>query len=70
MITIIKKTPITFNGVDCMEVLVHDDNIVDCTCCDLCIYRDWDEWIDAQASCVDVHGCTSDSNTYFITEPL
>lgn len=70
MITIVKETPITFHGEDCMEVLVHDDCITDCTCCDLCMYRDFIDWIDVQASCMDVHGCTTDASKYFIAQPL
>lgn len=70
MITILKKTPATINGRDCMEVLVHDDNIMNCTCCDLCIYKTWDDWNGTFASCMDVHGCTTDVRNYFITQPL
>lgn len=70
MITVLKETPITFNGEDCMEVLVQNDNLVDCTCCDLCCYRDFDLCIYIQASCMDVHGCTPDARRYFITKPL
>lgn len=70
MITIMKRTPATIDGRDCYELLVHDDAITDCTCCDLCIYKFWEEWVDALASCMDVHGCTQDANAYFITEDL
>lgn len=70
MITILKKTPITFNGEDCMEVLVHDDNIVNCTCCDLCMYKNYPDWMNTDATCMDVHGCKPYSSTYFITQPL
>lgn len=70
MITVLKETPMTLYGNDFMEVLVHDDNIIDCTCCDLCLYRDFEEWIDAGAICRDVHGCTTDSRNYFIKKPL
>jgi hypothetical protein len=70
MITILKETPITFNGEDCLEVLVHDDNIVNDTPCGLCMYRDYMFNPDIMASCMDVHGCTICLNTYFITKPL
>lgn len=46
------------------------DAIFACTCCDLCCYRDWNEYVDVMASCMDVHGCTPDANTYFIAEQL
>lgn len=70
MIKILKRTPATINGRDCYELLVHDDAITDCTCCDLCIYRDWGDFYYYYACCMDVHGCTRDANTYFITEDL
>lgn len=70
MITVLKETPITLSGGDCMEVLVQDDNLVDCTCCDMCIYKFWTDWVDAAATCMDVHGCTPDARCYFITKPL
>lgn len=70
MIKVLKETPMTFHGEDCMEVLVQDDCILKCTCCDLCCYSDFEDWIDAQATCMDVHGCTPDSRNYFITKPL
>lgn len=70
MITILKRTPATIDGRDCYELLVHDDNINDCTCCDLCIYKSWREWLDVIVCCTDAHGCTPDANTYFITEDL
>lgn len=70
MITVLKETPITLDGEDCMEVLVNNDNIIDGTCCDLCIYNRWDYEIYHQCSCMDVHGCTWSPNTYFITRPL
>ncbi len=68
MITVIKKTPATINGRDCYETLVHDDAIIACTCCDLCCYRDWNDYVEVMASCMDVHGCTPDANTYFLAE--
>lgn len=70
MITVLKETPMTFHGKDCMEVLVHNDNLEFFTCCDLCIYKDYIEWIDFMASCMDVHGCGTDSRDYFIRKPL
>lgn len=70
MITILKETPITFNGENCMEVLVEDTGLNDCTCCDKCIYQSSVEWEDGIASCMDVNGCTPDARCYFITKPL
>lgn len=70
MITILKETPITFNGEDCMEVLVQNDSLEDCGCCDLCMYKSWNDWIDSCATCMDVHECTTDDRNYFITKPL
>lgn len=70
MITVIKKTPITFKGEDCMEVMVHDDNIVDCTCCFLCMYRDFEIDNELMASCMEIHGCTVDCSNYFVKETL
>lgn len=70
MITIIKETPITFHGEDCMEVLVQDDAISDCTCCFLCMYRDYEINNETMASCMDVHECTTDCRKYYIKRPL
>lgn len=70
MIKILKQTPATINGRGCNELLVHDDAITCCTCCDLCCYRDWIDYSDAMATCMDVHGCTPDANTYFLAEQL
>ena len=70
MITIVKKTPITFKGEDCMEVLVHDDNINDCRCCLLCMYRDFEIDNELMATCMDIHGCPADCSQYFIKQPL
>lgn len=70
MITILKETPATISGRDCYELLVHDDAITNCTCCDLCCYRDWWDYGEVYATCMDVHGCTPDANTYFLAEKI
>lgn len=70
MLTILNKTPITFNGVDCLEVLVKDDCMNASIPCDLCMYRNYEPTIDIAATCCDVHGCGRTPNTYFITQNL
>lgn len=70
MIKILKRTPATIDGRACLELLVHDDAIIACTCCDLCCYRIYDEYYHGYVSCMDVHGCTPDANTYFLAEQL
>ena len=74
---ILKQTPITFDGVDGWEVLVKDDEI-GCEsgdACDKCIYRRWtisNICYEVLVTCVDVHGCLFDYQTYFEfrTEPV
>lgn len=58
---IIKQKPISINGEDCLELLVHDD-LLCVTPCEKCEYYD----SDLKLSCCDVHGCTQDINTYFV----
>lgn len=70
MITILRKKPATINGRDCNEILVYDDAIIGCTCCDLCCYKDFNDYIDVPGSCMDVHGCTPDSFKYFLAEQI
>ena len=68
---ILKKTPISLGGVDFYEVLIEDDSIVDNCSCQLCLYTDFPSFdIDLLASCCDIHGCTMNSNTYFLLEPI
>lgn len=70
MIQELKRTPITFNGVDGWEVLIKDDEI-GCdghTACDRCMYRLWIDthlYIAILATCVDVHDCLPNYQTYF-----
>lgn len=66
MITEIKRTPITYNGKDGWEILVSDTEPEEYDICDLCMYRDWDDWENCDASCIDVHGCLLSTFTYFI----
>lgn len=70
MLTILKKTPITFNGVDCLEVLVKDDFMKASVPCELCMYRNYEPDSELLADCCTVHGCGLDFNTYFITQNL
>ena len=65
MIKVLKETPITINGSDCLEQLVHDDGMdYDCVC-DNCCYRNWSDYQLIGVDCCTVHGCTRDPNTYF-----
>lgn len=61
----IKRTPITFNGEDGFEVLYKDTRIDSGDACDYCMYNEWNGWVDAAATCVDVHGCGYGRPTYF-----
>ena len=65
MITVLKETPVTAYGRDCMELLVQNDEMLGYDACDLCAYRGWNEYNETQANCVDVHGCTDLANVYF-----
>lgn len=70
MIKVLKETPVTAYGHDCLEQLVHDD---DCTynfVCDNCCYRDWRDYQETAADCCTVHGYTLDPNAYFILKSL
>lgn len=66
MITEIKRNPITYKGEDGWEVLVRDTDPAKYDICELCIYREWDDWSNTGATCLDVHGCILSSFTYFI----
>lgn len=68
MITELKKTPITINGKDYLEVLVQDDTCPSNHCCDLCYYRDYEPSIDLLATCCDVHSCGQRWDTYYIIQ--
>lgn len=70
MITVIKETPITAYGRDCLEQLVNDDDMGPYVACDLCAYRGWFDYEECQASCSDVHGCGSNQNQYFLLSQL
>lgn len=65
MVKIIKQTPISINGTDCLELLVCDDSLR-CTPCEKCWYMDSDPDPDLLASCQEIHGCTPDINSYFV----
>lgn len=70
MIKVLKQTPATINGRDCLELLVQDDEMHGCEACDLCIYRSWNDYQETQANCVDVHGCTTLANVYFLASQI
>lgn len=66
MIKVLKRTPVTAFGRDCLEQLVHDDDMHACVACERCAYRDWSAYQECAADCCTVHGCTIDANTYFL----
>lgn len=70
MIKVLKETPITFHGIDAMEVLVENWDLGDTYSCDMCAYRDYIPVNDLGATCMDVHGCTKNALAYFIIKPL
>lgn len=70
MITVIKETPVTAFGRDCLEQLVYDDNMGHNVACDLCAYRGWSDYLECNASCIDVHGCGISHNQYFLLSQL
>lgn len=64
---VIKKTPITFNGVDGWEVLVYDKEVIRRReiPCDNCMYDGtWDFF--CSETCLEIHGCIQSPCTYFI----
>lgn len=61
----IKRTPITFNGVNGFEVLYQDTDIWSGDECDYCMYDGWDGWKECLATCDIVHGCDIEKSTYF-----
>ena len=66
MITILKQTPITFKGCDALEVLVLNDELKHSEICSKCVYRQFDPDPDLCCSCVDLHGCTYNFQSYFV----
>lgn len=70
MIKVLKQTPATINGRDCMELLVQDDDMHGYDACDHCVYRGWKNQNEMQANCVDVHGCTYLANVYFLAKQM
>ena len=61
----IKRTPITFHGVDGFEVLYEDTDIWPGNACEYCMYEHWDGWKECIASCDTVHECGLRRPTYF-----
>lgn len=70
MIKVLKETPVTAYGRDCLVQLVQDDDMHCYDACSLCAYRGWDNFDDYDADCCTVHGCTMNPNTYFIISQL
>lgn len=66
MITKLKRTPITWNGEDGWEILIRNVDPFLGDVCQLCMYRDWNDWEDCEASCDIVHHCHLSRYTYFI----
>lgn len=69
MINEIKRTPITWNGKDGWEILIRNSEPANYCVCDLCMYSDWSDYEDTQATCLDVHGCGHSAFSYFIFKP-
>lgn len=71
MIQELKRTPITFDGVDGWEVLVRDDEIkLNETCaCFQCKYVVWDWMSLTGATCDGNHDCLDSNQMYFRFEP-
>lgn len=65
MITILKETPVTAFGRDCIEMLVKDSECWGTDCCDKCCYRGWYPTEDCDADCATVHGCGTSPFRYF-----
>lgn len=70
MKSILKKTPITYDGQDGFELLIHDDSIFLEDSCEYCMYEEWFGWDECSASCCTVHGCGMLKPTYFIFQPI
>lgn len=70
MIKVLKETPTTFDGKDCIEQFVHDDEMRGYEACDVCAYRGWNNCQELQANCVDVHGCGYNANEYFLIKQM
>lgn len=70
MIKIIKATPITFNGEDCLEVLIEDSRFVGLENCEACLYREDTLDLLNGINCMDAHGCSMCSYARFIRLPL
>lgn len=72
MIQELKRTPITFNGVDGWEVMVLDDDLRHggIVGCDKCIY-DYNEISRMEdVPCPVITGCWYDDRVYFEFEPM
>lgn len=70
MITVLKETPITCDGVDYLEQLVSDSECGAGDACELCFYNGYVPTIELLADCASVHGCTLSYKTYFKVKPL
>lgn len=70
MIKILKTTPITLDGEDCLEVLIEDTHFFASDNCEACIYRDYQKDLDNDLYCSDVHNCSMNPSRRFIRLPL
>lgn len=70
MIKIIKTTPITLDGEDCLEVLLEDSHFTGLDNCNACIYRDVEFDFELGVSCCEIHNCIPHTSTRFIRLPL
>lgn len=64
---VIKKSPITFYGVDGWQVLVNDVDVYKRgeSPCENCMYDDEMNY-DCDATCQNIHGCTRFLYNYFV----
>lgn len=68
---IIKKTPYTLKGVECLLVQVLEQKYSGADCCNFCIFSQWDPGDNVYwETCADVHSCGVSSPTFFQVIPL
>lgn len=68
---IIKKTPYTLKGVECLLVQVMEQRFSFADCCNFCVFSNWrpngDTW---GYSCTEIHSCSASSPTFFQVIPI
>ena len=67
---VIKRTPITFNGVDGYEVLIRDSEVCGIECCEKCMFYNYTTSSETAALCFEVHGCGRSQFQYFVFKPF